>query len=220
MSGVTVTEISRRIVIVAVALSACGGRSHPPPAVALVDTVYAATEDGPEDWWLHRIEVRFGAFTDTLPDVLTLSLPVVTRDGEVTGIAWGNWGPTNGFFYDPGTEHLAPVPLPEPLLAYALSPDGRHIAYTTTRADGVVAVVRTWPGGDIVTEGTPADGYPSGVTYDLVEWLDAQRFRISQRLDHFGMGVPGDYRTVVYQRTSGSVRRGGVQTDTTTVTES
>jgi hypothetical protein len=203
-----------------VVAAACGsGPRTEMPLVALVDTFVSASEEGPDEAVVHRVEVRFGVFTDTLSGVLAATLPVVTPDGEVTGIAWDEGSPVRGFFYDPGTEHLQPVPLPEQFVAYAIAPDGRHIAYTTSRLDGIVAVVRTWPAGDIVAEGAPAGGYPSDLSYDVVEWLDRDRFRISQRLDHFSMGLAGDYRTEVYQRTSGSVRRPGVQTDTTITTD-
>jgi hypothetical protein len=148
--------------------AACGpgGPATDWPRVALADSILSESHFGPDAAVVHRIEVRFGAFTDTIPDIVTASLPVVTPDGEVTGIAWEAGLPARGFFYDPGTEHLQPAPLPEPLLAYALSPDGLHIAYTTEREAGVVAVVRRWPSGDVVAEGVPAGGYPSDIVYE------------------------------------------------------
>jgi hypothetical protein len=207
--------------LVAATAAGCGGngyRPDPPPTVVLVDSIMSESMEGPHAALVHRVEVRFGALTDTIPGVETPTQPIVTADGEVTGIAWEEGLPVRGFFYDPGTEHLQFVPLPEALVGYALSPDGAHIAYTTAREQGIVAVVRTWPAGEVVVEGVPAGGYPSGVIYDHVEWLDNEEVRISQRLDNFALDGNGDYRTEIHQRTFASIRGRSIRTDTTRVT--
>lgn len=192
--------------------------------VALVDSTLWEDEEGVFSLWVHRIEVRTASGVDTIPGVVTDELPVAMDRERLTGLMIEGGAPVAGFIFHLGSPSVERIELPpnfEFYPAYALAPDGRHIAYVASHRVGNEirhqATVRRWPTAELVAEGAFDAPYGSDVVYDRVEWIDPERFKIALRLDHFGIGIAGDYRTEVFQINFGSVSAGIEKTDTTVV---
>lgn len=148
-----------------------------PPAAAiegveLVDSIPWTDELG--GGMLHRVAVRRGGSTDTIPAITTDQLPRVVGDSLVTGFARADGRVSRGFVYDPARRRVESVPLPDDFagfLAHSISPDGRWMAYVGKRADGSLdANVVRWPSGAPVHESGPVEGYPSDARNSRVQW--------------------------------------------------
>lgn len=168
------------------AACAPAARTAPGPAagavrVALVDSVPFATEM--HDGVLHRVEVRSPAGVDTIPWVLTHTLPVVLPDGTVLGFTWEGADLRAAFKWHPARP-LQMIALPEEadraFTTPAFSPDGRHLAYVVYGTEGGWAwgIVRRDVTGPVVvrTDSVAVPGTDAAINF--ARWLDDQTFEI------------------------------------------
>ena len=146
-------------VLVLVIFTGCAARA-PLPAfvgapiqVQLVDSV--PWVDEVSEGVLRRVELRYAGRTDTIPGVLTTSVPVQVGPSTVLGIAYEADAAKYVFEYDVARSQSSFHKLPRDVNPYfsvpAFSPDGRHLAYVVIPGDATGwAITRTWPQGDLV----------------------------------------------------------------------
>lgn len=161
---------------------------------------------------MRRVEVRFDDRVDTIPGIATTRRPVVVGDSIVHGFESEEGEVVRAFRYRPGTGELETVRLPEDFLsfvAFELAPDASHLAYVGRAPDGRLrAVVRTWPGKEVVHESRPVAGYPSGGRNSAVQWTERDGVEIAIRLDD--LETPGGK----WFRVRGSPAIGSMEADT------
>lgn len=167
---------------------------------------------GAEARTLWRVRVARGdTAADTIPNLLTdRPIVAVPRTG-VVGFAFdtARGEIVQGFRYDPKKRRVTKIVIAADAqgrtAAPALSPDGRHVAYTSTRDGRAHAVVRVFPRGRIVAEG-PVVAVPGGARNEA-RWPSAERFEVLTGL--------GGGRALL---ASGSVGGGPVTADTVPLT--
>lgn len=154
-------------------------------SVRLVDSIPWETELA--SGVLHRIELRYDGRRDTVPEVTTSRDPLVVGDSVVWGFDSRQGTVAGGFRYSIARAETERIELPDDLLpfaAFGLSPDARHIAYLARTPGGELqAVVRTWPGRELVWESHPVSGYPSDAENSAVRWSEPDEVTIRIRLD-------------------------------------
>lgn len=193
--------------------SACtpAPRTAPAPGavrVALVDSVPYQTEL--EDGFLQRVEVRSPAGVDTIPSLLTHTLPVVLADGTVLGFAVEGPDLRSAFSWHPRNREMRLIDLPEDadrlFTVPAFSPDGRYLAYVSYPGPGFArGMVRRGAAGEVVvrTDSVEVPGTDAAMNFAL--WMDAETFQIYV-----------DVSETAWHRFSGTVSSGIVRADTAT----
>lgn len=174
--------------------------------VALVDSVPFATEM--HEGVLHRVEVRSPARVDTIPWVLTHTLPVVLPGGTVLGFTWEGADLQWAFAWDPGRP-LRLTSLPDDadraFTTPAFSPDGRYLAYVAYGAEGGWAwgIVRRDVTGPVVvrTDSVAVPGTDAAINF--ARWVDDETFEIYV-----------DVSETAWHRFTGTVSAGVTRTDT------
>lgn len=171
-------------------LAACGGETPPEEEPAAgADTARAAGPATIAEVFLadsvpwetamaagvdRRVAVRWDGAVDTLAGVAVTERPVVVGDTAVWGLHAEAGDPARGFRWSVGSQRVETFPLPDdltPFLASGLSPGADRLAYVSKTDDGKLkAMVRSWPGNDLLYEGPPVSGYPSDATNSAVEW--------------------------------------------------
>ncbi|HEX2202596.1 MAG TPA: hypothetical protein VHG91_04845 [Longimicrobium sp.] len=208
-------EASRRLASrVVLAASLLAGACVPVPqevpeegfAAERVDSTAWGSGAGARTLWRVRV-TRGDTAVDTIPNLFTDREVVAVPRMGVVGFAFdtARGEIVQGFRYDPKKKRVTKIVIASDVAgrraAPALSPDGRHVAYTVFRDGRAHAIVRVFPRGRIVAQGpavaVPADA-PNGA-----RWTSADDFEVLTGL--------GNGRTL---RTMGSVRGGPVRADT------
>jgi hypothetical protein len=165
----------------------------PPPAatavptaawtVALVDSVaWEAALPGPV---LRRVEVRSGRQAHTISGVMTHVEPVAVPGRGIVGIAYDTTetGRAWAFRYDPARRALQRLPLAAVLGTVfaepAISPDGRHVAYTVAPGNETAhAEVRAFPNGRVVVRGPDIPIPATDALANGARWTGPNRFEV------------------------------------------
>ena len=125
---------------------------------------------------LHRVVVRAGRRTDTIPELLTGQLPIVIGDSVVHGLRAEHERVLGPFAYEVRTRRLRVLPTPPDWVPHAapqLAPDGRHVAYLAQAPEGAgYAAVARVPDGRIVLRGPPATMRETDAGVDVIAWTD------------------------------------------------
>jgi hypothetical protein len=186
------------VITMVVSVTACRSGSETAKAVCSIEL---ARESQPPDGRVKPVVIRVNHKLDTVPQVLSSLQPEISPDRRVHGIAMTEDGEaTRGYSFDPCSKELTVFPLPADLNGYfheiAISPDAHFVAYVAHERSGATrGVVRAWPQMETVFEASSAQGYPSDVESDHVEWSANNRFRILYRIqDGQYMAVSGDLR--------------------------
>lgn len=187
-------------------------RTGPAPAagvidVALVDSVPFATEM--HDGVLRRVQVRTAAGFDTIPSVLTQTLPVVLADGSVRGFLFEAADLRSAFAWHP-SRALQLIPLPDDADRWfttpAFSPDGRYLAYVAYAEGYGRGMVRDGAAGPAVVRTDSVAVPATDAALSFARWLDTETFEI-----YLDVGETG------WHRFAGTVGAGVTRNDTVRV---
>ncbi len=177
--------------LLGLAVAACAPGEAPdadPSATGAVQAVIVALgdsvpyENDMTSGVLHRVVVRVGPRTDTIPGVLTAQLPVAVGDAVVYGLRSEDERVLGPFAYDVRARRLRVLPTPPDWVPHAapqLAPDGRHVAYLAQAPSGAGhAAVARLADGHVVLRGPAATMRETDAGVDVVGWTDAQRFEV------------------------------------------
>ena len=171
---------------------------------------------------VHRVVLRSSTGADTVPDVLTSSVPILTENGEAFGLGYTAEGAVYAYGYSPSTRTVRQVTLPGDFNGYLSEPsfsaDGRYLAYVAFPREGQgEAVVRSWPEGRLVCRGPRVELPATNYLLNGTEWTGSQ-FMIYVDLG----SAPYDEVSAVWPphqgwvRVRGSLSDGKLQVDTVT----
>jgi hypothetical protein len=153
-------------------------------SIKLVDSVWYEEEMG-DRGFRQRVAIQIDAKVDTVPQVLTRDLPVLTRDSVILGLAYSGEDVFAAFRYHPYQRHLDTIPLEPRLPDYhpyfsgpAFSLDGTFIAYVALREGRLWGIVRRWSNLDVVARGPEVGPVSTGFLLNGAKWDDAKTFAV------------------------------------------
>lgn len=173
--------------------------AHRPILLRVLDStnsgaIWDAIEQ-PDSVTVYRIEVRSGAGSDTLTDVIP-PLPFNVGDSIVVGLRLERVSVSEGrrqfFTFVPRTKRLATRPLPDDAYFYdvMISPNGRYVAYVAVGRSGNLPIVRDFRTGTVLAHGPGGGGCECDIDRNHARWVSADSFEIA--VAHH-LGAEGDW---------------------------